>query len=516
MSTKPKSLSPIERLKSLFGLAGNQYDKVLRLTFRHKGDVIDSVRQGHSDQGWNFKNKLVIGSGPFVRWRVVDREYAPHHKLIFTKNGKLYLALPQRKFVTLSDEQGSVPLTRLKPPGKFPANVLKLNESIRGTIQLNNDWNIDLDFITPPQVVVTPDQKMFLASVSVKKWWEPYDFRQYTGIMAVFGMLFIMSFFYFTRMKDKIIIVEPYNPPEGVWDGGPEKVIPVPEQQSGQPAQQTDAGTTHQRASNRTIGATGRNGGAGTGTGSGSGRGSGSGAGGLQRPGTGVYTGVVATLAGRTGTGSGLIGGGGGYSSSSGGGGYALVGQTYKPFDPNEVVDYGSSSSTGISGDGDGYGGGLRPGEIGQGSTSGPVNVVIKQPKSIDQSLSRPTTAGPGDTQITSTVSKPTVDKPTIPDSVKITGLSSASDKDNIASQIRRRQALFDKLFQDYTARVKRVRGEVSVSMKIDANGRATAVVRSSSAGIPRDFTDRIKQLVEGWTFNVTAEQTYGFKLQFS
>lgn len=137
---------------------GGQMAKILSLRLNYKDKFLDYAKEGKE-----IKRNFTIGSNKFMQWQILDPKFPDKHVIVQKKGGEYVLnMLPGAK---LSVEMGgkAVDSAYLKQNKLLSGNELTLKKDMKGVVSLAPEWEVEFEYRTPWVAILTPEEKAIVA-----------------------------------------------------------------------------------------------------------------------------------------------------------------------------------------------------------------------------------------------------------------------------------------------------------------------------------------------------------------
>lgn len=469
----------------------------------YKGKLLDIVKSGN-----DFTNKWVIGSNKHLFWQILDPSFPDRHLFVTKMGNDLYMNLIPGTNLSCSKDGTPVDNSYLKSNGILKGNQLKLNSDMTGVLALNPDWEIKYEFSEPWKRLLTEEERQIVTQYSRRGELSAVD-RFNRGMIVIFTILTIMFLIlYDTILKPDAIDVSTIEARLAQIQRAQRIEAPLPVAQ--QPSFDDDAAArvraaaaAQARAEAAAAQARKPTGTPGAGTGGEASRTFGA----FSPSATSVaqpFQAVTTTQSFVAATPGGRAGGGG----SGGPGGGPGAGSGYSStFDPSATGGYNQTDLGSVAfGTPGGPGTSTRPGDN-VAVFTGDASKIAPRGRPIAQTA---------ETQRVIQSFKASAIKPISEGAIATAPEEQRPDLEKIAIAVNGRKGQITQLYRT-SAAVKAASGSILIMLYIDKHGNVTAAeVTPTSEGFSEKFLKDVKNLVEGWNFNVSDKAIYEFTVRLT
>ncbi|MDZ4181844.1 MAG: hypothetical protein U1B83_03120 [Candidatus Cloacimonadaceae bacterium] len=483
---------------------------LLNLKLSYKGKLLDIVKYGN-----DFKSKWFIGSSKHLFWQILDPSFPDRHLFVTQKGNDLYMNLIPGAKLSCSKDGNPVETSYLQSNGILSGTQLKLRNDMTGVLVLNPDWEIKYEYSEPWVKLLTEEERQIVAQYSRRGELTSVE-RFNRGMIVLFTIITLLF----------VIIYDVALKPETIEDTTLEMrlaqiqkaqrieaQLPMAQQASfgddaaararAEAAARAAAEAAAAAAAAAAAGQRGTTTGPAGGTGDAS-RTFGSfspSATGVAQPFQAVTTTqsfVAATPGGR--------GGGGGAGGGPGGGPGAGSGYA-STFDPGATGGYNQTDLGSVAfGTPGGPGSSTRPGD----------NVAVFTGDATKIAPRGRPVAQTAETQRVIQSFQAAAIQPISEGAITAAPEEQRPDLEKIQIGVNGRKGQIMQLYRA-SAAVKAASGSIQIKLYIDNNGNVTAAdVTPTSEGFTEKFLKDVKNLVEGWSFNVSNKAIYQFTVRLT
>ncbi|MDI3504339.1 MAG: hypothetical protein PWP64_1275 [Candidatus Cloacimonadota bacterium] len=460
--------------------------KVLSLRLNYKGKFLDYAKEGKE-----IKKSFFIGSNKFLQWQILEPSFPDKHQFIKQKGGEYVMQLLPGSKLSCEKDGKQIDNNYLKQNNLLSGNELVLKEDVKGTLTISPNWSVDFDFREPWVAVLTPEEKAIVAQYARRSRPDAVTRFNRTIIWLVFFLAIIFLLIFDLVLKPEYKVVETVEQQLNARSPVAQRVMPDITAPTSTYSESTPEQVPAEEGETSTNGPTGTP------------RGSSSLTSALQgfdanAVGTAptydivtVAEGFVANKPGGGGSGSGPgIGGGPGIGSGAG--------SSYNPTDTPSFANVGAvvtnaPATQGYSQAPEGAQGVLVTGDASTLAPSGEAwGDILKQQK----------VAAEYERRGISTVSESSISR---------LDESTRTRYTSLREQIASRQSQIEQVYREMQIR-QSVSFTITIYVRADGTVRESTVVPQGS--YPENFVARVKEIIDGWKFNVNEEMAYQFKIR--
>ncbi len=476
--------------------------KLLNIQLTYQGKVLNFAQEGKE-----IKKKFFIGSNKYLFWQILDNKFPDKHLFITEKGNQLYMQLPPGATLTCSKDNNPVDSAYLTQNSILKGTELLLRPDMTGSVAIAPQWEISYDFREPRITILTPEEKQIVAQYA--RFSEPTAMERFNrNLLLLFVLLTIIFVLIFDlalkpkasfdatleqklatlqkaeMVKSEIAKVEgsTFEQPSGGQEQDITPETPVtPQATQGTPGGATTGGSAVSAGAMFGLGNFDPN------------------ATSSSAPTIRIATLTEGFAASRPGS----KGGGGG--PGQGGGGPGQGGGYTTSFNPNSTVGFSSDLGS-IATNAPSVGGSsIRPKEGTFVNVAG--NLKTLAPSGVAFGLT------PGANQLVSSFKSKNVAQVS-ESSIQSMAPETRSRYDVINASVKARQSQIAAIYSKYNAIVP-FSGSASIRLLINANGRVLNAIITPNGQMPQEFLSEVKQLCEGWSFNVKDESDFTFVAKF-